>query len=199
MSVHEDEEDFIFSELDDNDIDYGLDDEEEMEDEMEEEEEEIIEFSDDSDVQTKRSKSNSKSKSRTKSQSKSTKTTESAVEEVAIPLVDYKRIKRHARIFTKEEFDYQYQNPSNSPPICRICEKEENAIEGGFISQYPIKYKEERLFVHKACALGFLDTARSSHFCYNICKFINYSKRIKCHHCGQLGITFCCQVNNCPK
>lgn len=180
MSVHDDEEDFELSD----------DSEEPLEEEMEEEEEEesIMQSSDESDTPTNTSKSKSKPKSKPKPK---------PVQEAIIPLIDFKRIQRKKRIFTQDQFDVTYQKQAT--PVCKLCNKKEDEVVGGFISPYPVIYKNERFFVHKACVLCSMDTARSSFSFYNVVKSINAGKKIRCRACGQYGVTFWCQVSGCPK
>ena len=185
MSVHDDEEDFELPEEDDEDgIVYDEEEEEDVLDMEEEEDESLIQYSDDSDSPTIKSKSKSKSKSE-------------LVEDDEQPLVDIRRIQRRKRILTREQFDITCHATSTS--LCSICNKQEDALEGGFISQYPIIYKDERYFVHKACVLCCPDTARSSSSYYNLNKAIHAGRKIHCHACGQNGATFWCQVSGCSK
>lgn len=182
--MNDDEEDF---ELDDDVGDVVLEDEDDLSEEEEEEEE--MDLSDDSDTPAPQPKQRPKSKPAPKSKPKK--------KEEIQPLVDFSKIQRKKRIFTQEQLDISFV--PKSVPHCRLCGKKEEEVEGGFISKWPVIYKDERYFVHKACVLCSMDAARSSHCFYNICKSIHAGKKVRCRACGQYGVTFWCQVSGCIK
>lgn len=177
----------------DGDVDENEDEEGEI-DEYPESDEPSMQFSDDSDSSSKR-KSKSKSKSNPKPKPKPKP--KPVEEEVDQPLVEMARIKPRKRLFTQDQFDGGYK-PSTTP-LCKLCQKPEGDVEGGFISPFPLVYKDERFYVHKACSLCMLDVARSSCFYYNVVKSINAGKKVRCRGCGQFGVSLWCSVANCTK
>lgn len=177
------------------DIDENEDEEGELE-EYPESDEPSVQFSDDSDSLSK-SKSKSKPKPKSKPKSKPKPKPKPVEEDVDQPLVEISRIKPKKRLFTQDQFDGTYQ-PSTTP-LCKLCQKPEGDVEGGFISPFPLVYRDERFYVHKACALCMLDVARSSCYYYNVVKSINAGKKVRCRGCGQFGVSLWCSVANCTK
>ncbi len=198
---HSEENDMIIASEDDLDLlddegDFELNEEEEEEvleeeeEEEEEEEDDILDNFDDSEeapmIKTRQS--------RPKKKKPTPKKTSDEQEPPVI--VDIQRFRRKRRVFTQEVLD---SSGVTVNPVCSVCHHKEDDSLGGFLTPVPFVVKDQRVFIHVACALSSLEVARSAYHFYNIFKAVNKAKKIRCCACNHYGATLLCCVSGCLK
>lgn len=111
-------------------------------------------------------------------------------------IVDIQRFRRKRRVFTQEVLD---SSGVTVNPVCSVCHHKEDDSLGGFLTPVPFVVKDQRVFIHVACALSSLEVARSAYHFYNIFKAVNKAKKIRCCACNHYGATLLCCVSGCLK
>lgn len=188
LDILNDEDDFELNEEEEEEEEL---EEEEEEDELVEDEEEVLENFDDSDDEV------SKPKTRQSKPKKAKSTPKKVPSDAELPvIVDIQRFRRKRRVFTQEVLD---SSGVAVDPVCSLCHRKEDESLGGFLTPVPFVLKDQRIFVHVACALSSLEVARSASHFYNIFKAVNKAKKVRCCVCNHYGATLMCCVSGCLK